>query len=73
MKPEDYKPKNEENPKRKGKLSTRKRQMLTNTQEWKPITSPKLCEAYSSKTEWIKKNNSQIETESRSTRRKRRR
>jgi hypothetical protein len=73
MKPEDYRPKNKEKPERKGKLSTRKRLMLATAQEWKPITSLQLREAYSSKTEWIKKNNSQIETESRSTRRKRRR
>ena len=29
--------------------------MLAASQKWEPITSPKLCEAYSSKTEWTKK------------------
>ena len=55
MKAEDYKSISTEKPKRKGKLSTSKRLMLAAAQEWKLITSPKLCEAYSSKTEWAKK------------------
>jgi hypothetical protein len=29
--------------------------MLAATQEWKPITSPQLREAYSTKTEWVRK------------------
>ena len=29
--------------------------MLAAAQERKPITSPKLCEAYSAKTDWAKK------------------
>jgi len=29
--------------------------MLAATREWKPITSPQLREAYSTKTEWAKK------------------
>ena len=55
MKPEDYKPIRAEKPKRKGKLSTRKRQMLARSQECKPITSTQLREAYSSKIEWARK------------------
>ncbi len=55
MKAEDYRPKRTEKPKRKGNLSKRKRQMLAVSKEWKPITSPQLHEAYSSKTEWAKK------------------
>ena len=55
MKPEDYKPIRTEKPKRKGNLSTRKRQMLAASKEWKPITSPELREAYSSKIEWARK------------------
>ena len=55
MKPEDYKPIMVEQPKRKGKLSTRKRLMLAGAQEWNPITSPKLREAYSAKIEWARK------------------
>ena len=55
MKPEDYKAIRAEKPKRKGKLSTRKRRMLARSQEWNPITYPQLREAYSSKMEWIRK------------------
>ena len=55
MKPEDYKPKRAEKPKRKGKLSANKRRMLAMSQKWKPITSPQLREAYSSKIEWTRK------------------
>ena len=54
MKAEDYRSISTEKPKRKGKLSTSKRLMLAASQERKSITSPKLCEAYSSKTEWAK-------------------
>ena len=46
MKPEHYKPRRKEKPKRKGKISARKSRMLAVAQEWKPNTSPKLREAY---------------------------
>jgi predicted HTH transcriptional regulator len=55
MKAEDDKLIRAEKPKRKRKLSTRKRLMLARSQEWKPITSPQLQEDYSSKKEWAKK------------------
>jgi predicted HTH transcriptional regulator len=55
MNPEHYKPMRKEKPKRKGKLSARKSQMLKVAQEWKPITSPQLCEAYSARIEWARK------------------
>jgi len=55
MKPEEYKPKRTEKPKRKGNLSSQKRLMLAASQKWTPITSPQLHEAYSSKIEWIRK------------------
>ncbi len=55
MKAEDYRPKRTEKPKRKDNLSKRKRQMLTASEEWKPITSPQLREDYSSKIEWARK------------------
>jgi hypothetical protein len=55
MKGEDDKPIRAEKPKRKRKLSTRKRLMLAVSQEWKPITSPQLREYYSSKNEWVRK------------------
>ena len=55
MKPKDSKPTRVEKPKRKGKLSTRKRLMLAVAQEWNPSTSPKLREAYSAKIEWARK------------------
>ena len=55
MKPEHYKPIRKEKPKRKGKISARKSRMLAAAQEWKPITSPRLREAYSTKIEWARK------------------
>ena len=55
MKHRDFKQIKVEKPKRKGKLSTRKRLMLAGTQKWNPITSPKLREAYSAKIEWARK------------------
>ena len=55
MKPKDSNPIRVEKPKRKGKLSTRKRLMLAVAQEWNPSTSPKLREAYSAKIEWARK------------------
>jgi len=54
MKPEHYKPIRKEKPKRKGKISTSKRQMLAFSKNWKPITSPQLREAYSTKIEWVR-------------------
>jgi hypothetical protein len=55
MKPEDYKPVRKEKPKRKGKISGHKSRMLAVAQEWKPITSSQLREAYSTKIEWARK------------------
>jgi len=55
MKPEHYKPNRKEKSKRKGKISARKSRMLAVAQEWKPITSPQLREAYSTKIEWVMK------------------
>jgi hypothetical protein len=55
MKPEHYKLIRKEKPKRKGKTSRSKSRMLAVAKEWKPITSPKLCEAYSAKIEWARK------------------
>jgi hypothetical protein len=40
------------NPKRNSEISTIKSLMLAGTKEPKPITSPKLREAYSAKIEW---------------------
>jgi len=54
MKPEHYKPIRKEKPKRKGKISRSKSRMLAVAQEWKPITSPRLREACSTKTEWAR-------------------
>jgi hypothetical protein len=54
MKPKHYKPIRKEKPKRKGKISRPKRQMLAFYKNWKPITSPQLREAYSTKIEWVK-------------------
>jgi len=55
MNPEHYKTMRKGKPKRKDKLSWSKRQMLKAAQEWKPTTSPKLREAYSTKIEWARK------------------
>jgi hypothetical protein len=55
MKLEHYKSIRKGKPKRKSKLSVSKSQMLAVAKEWKPITSPKLCEAYSAKNEWVRK------------------
>ena len=55
MKPEHYKPRRKEKPKRKAKISASKNRMLAVAQKWKPITSPKLREAYSTKIEWAGK------------------
>ena len=55
MKLERYKPRRKEKPKRKGNISTRKSRMLVVAQESKPIASPQLREAYSTKIEWVRK------------------
>jgi predicted HTH transcriptional regulator len=55
MKPKRHKPITKEEPKRKGKISARKNQILAAAQKWKPITSPQLREAYSTKIEWATK------------------
>jgi predicted HTH transcriptional regulator len=55
MKPEHYKPTRKEKPKHKGKISASKSRMLSVAQKWKPITSPDLRKAYSTKTEWARK------------------
>jgi predicted HTH transcriptional regulator len=55
MKPEHYKPMRKGKPKRKGKSSRSQSQMLAAAQKWKPITSPELREAYSTKIEWARK------------------
>jgi predicted HTH transcriptional regulator len=52
MKPKHYRPARKERPKGKGKISRSKSHMLAEAQEWKPITSPQLREAYSTKIEW---------------------
>jgi hypothetical protein len=54
MKPEHCKSKRKGKPKRESKLSVIKSRMLKVAKEWKPITSPKLCEAYSAKIEWVR-------------------
>ena len=55
MKPEHYKPIRKEKLKRKGKIGRSKSRMVAVAQEWKPITSPQLREAYSTKIEWARK------------------
>jgi predicted HTH transcriptional regulator len=55
MRPEHYKPIRREKPKRKRKTSRYKSRMLAVAQEWKPITSPQLREAYSTEIEWARK------------------
>jgi hypothetical protein len=54
MRPEHCKSKRKGKPKRESKLSRSKRLMLKAAQERKPITSPKLCEVYSAKIEWVR-------------------
>jgi len=39
-------------PKRNSKISKNRRRMLAMAKEWKPTTSPKLVEAFFTKTEW---------------------
>jgi hypothetical protein len=50
-----YKTKRKGQPKRESKLSDSKSRMLANAKVLKNITSPKLCEAYYTKIEWMKK------------------
>ena len=52
MRPEHYKPIRKEKPKLKGKISRTKSRMHAVARKWKPITSPQLREAYSTKIEW---------------------
>jgi hypothetical protein len=61
MKPEHYKPRRKEKPGRVSK--TRKSQMPAGAQQWKPITSPQLREAYSAKIDWAKKLIPQLKAE----------
>jgi hypothetical protein len=54
--PEEQKPKEESKiGKASGSKSRSKSRMLAEAQKWKPITSPELREAYSTKTDWVKK------------------
>jgi hypothetical protein len=55
MKPEHYKPRRKERPKRKGNVSGSESQNLAVSKKSKPITSQKLCEAYSTNVEWARK------------------
>jgi len=55
MKPEHFKPIRTPKPKRRGKSGRLRSRMVAVTQEGKPITSPQLREAYSTKTEWARK------------------
>jgi predicted HTH transcriptional regulator len=54
MKPEHCTSKRKGKPKRESKLSRSKSLMLKAAKEMKPITSPKLREAYSAKIEWAR-------------------
>ena len=55
MKAEDYRKKKAEKPKRNGKLSRRKSQMLATSHKRNLIASPQLREYYFSKIEWATK------------------
>jgi hypothetical protein len=58
MRPEHYKqnrPMKKEKAKGKGEANGSQSRVAAATQEGKPITSPKLLEAYSTKIEWIRK------------------
>jgi len=63
MKPEHYKPIRKRKPGRKSKTTRSQSRMLTAAQQWKPITSPQLIEAYSTKIDWAKKLIPQLKTE----------
>jgi hypothetical protein len=55
MKPEHFKPIRKPKPKRRGKSGGFKSRMAAAAQESKPITSPQLREAYSTRIEWARK------------------
>jgi hypothetical protein len=58
MRPEHYKqnrPLRKEKLKGKGETGGSQSRVVAATQEGKPITSPKLLEAYTTKIEWIRK------------------
>jgi len=55
MKSGQHKPVKEEQGRRKGKISGSKRRMIAWTEKWKPNTSPKLREIYSTRIEWVQK------------------
>jgi hypothetical protein len=55
MKPEHYKPRRKEKPRRKGSVGGLESQNRSVSQKSKPIASQKLREAYSTKVEWVKK------------------
>lgn len=54
MKLEDYKPKKGK-PRRKGKIGRFKSRTSAAEQEFRPINSPQLREAYNTRTEWANK------------------
>jgi hypothetical protein len=54
MIPKRFKSKRKGKPKRESKLSVIKSGMLKESQKRKPITSPKLCKAYSANIEWAR-------------------
>jgi hypothetical protein len=55
MNPENYKTKRQGQPKRTSPLSKSKTRMLRNAEVAKTYNSPKLCEIYNTKTQWIAK------------------
>jgi cytochrome c556 len=67
MKPEHYKPRRKEKLKRKGKISKLKSRMLAVAREEKPVSSARLRDAYSTKTEWARELVPKLEKESDAT------
>jgi hypothetical protein len=55
MKSESHRSMKEGQPEQRGKISGSKRRMIERTKVWKPETSPKLREIYSTKIEWLQK------------------
>ena len=55
MKPEHYKPRRKEKPKRKGNVSGLESRNRAVSQKSEPITSQRLREAYSANVEWARK------------------
>ena len=55
MKSEHYRSMKQEQPERKCKISGSKRRMIERGKKWKPETSSKLLEIYSTKIEWVQK------------------